>query len=57
MTLNYRMMVERYYPNLKENVTGSNPGCEYTSLPDEKLVKWSTASHALVLTCQPSISN
>ena len=27
MTLNYRMMVQRY-SNLKEEVGGSNPGCE-----------------------------
>jgi hypothetical protein len=36
MTLNYRMMMERY-PNLKEEVGGSNPSCEISSLPDEKL--------------------
>jgi hypothetical protein len=29
------MMVERY-PNLKEEVGGSNPGYENSSLPDEK---------------------
>ena len=32
MTLNYWMMVERY-PNLKEEVGGSNPGYEISSLP------------------------
>ena len=32
MTLNYRMMVERY-PNLKEEVGSSNPGCEISPLP------------------------
>jgi hypothetical protein len=42
-TLNYRMIVERY-PNLKEKVGNSNPGCELSSLPDEKLASWSTAS-------------
>jgi hypothetical protein len=30
MTLNYEMMVERY-PNLKEEVGGSNPDCEISS--------------------------
>jgi hypothetical protein len=45
MPLNYWMMVERY-PNLKEEVGGSNPGCEISSLPDIKLVRWSTASCA-----------
>jgi hypothetical protein len=38
-TLNYRMMVERY-PNLKEEVGGLNSGCEISSLPDGKLVRW-----------------
>jgi hypothetical protein len=33
MTLNYRTMVERY-PNLKEEVGGSNPSCEIPSLSD-----------------------
>ena len=32
-TLNYRMMVEGY-PNLKEEVGGSNPDCEISSLHD-----------------------
>jgi hypothetical protein len=36
MTLNYRMMVERY-PNLKEEVGDSNHGCEISSLPDKNL--------------------
>jgi hypothetical protein len=31
MTLNYWMMVERY-PNLKEEVGGSIPSCEISSL-------------------------
>ena len=39
MTLNYWMMVKRY-PNLKEKVGGSIPGCEISSLPDGKLAKW-----------------
>ena len=36
MTLNYWVMVEGY-PNLKEEVGGSNPGCEISSLLDENL--------------------
>jgi hypothetical protein len=55
MTLNYMMMVERY-PNLKEEVDGSMPGYEISSLLDRKLVGWSIASCALVLACRPSIS-
>ena len=55
MTLNYRVMVEGY-PNLKEEVGGSNPGCEISSLLDGKLVRWWTASCALALACQPSVS-
>jgi hypothetical protein len=39
MTLNYWMMVERY-PNYKDEVGGSNSGCEISSL----LARWSTAS-------------
>ena len=39
MTLSYQMMVERY-PNLKEEVGGSNPGCEISSLLDGKLARW-----------------
>jgi hypothetical protein len=42
-TLNYRMMVERY-PNLKEEVGRSIPNCEISSLPDEKIARWSSAS-------------
>ena len=53
--LNYRMMMERY-PNLKEGVGGSIPDCEISSLPNEKLVRWSTTSCALVLACRPSVS-
>jgi hypothetical protein len=41
------MMVERY-PNLKEKVGGSIPGCEISSLLDGKLAKWSTISCASV---------
>jgi len=54
-TLNYWMMVERY-PNLKEEVGGSIPACEISSLLDEKLAKWSTTSCALALACRPSVS-
>jgi hypothetical protein len=36
MTLNYRMMVERY-PNLKEEIGCSNHDCEISSLPDGNL--------------------
>ena len=39
MTLNYRVMVEGY-PNLKEEVGGSNPNCEISSLLDGKLARW-----------------
>ena len=39
MTLNYWAMVEGY-PNLKEEVGNSNPGCEISSLLDGKLAKW-----------------
>ena len=54
-TLNYWMVVERY-PNLKEEVDSSNPGCEISSLPNGKLAKWSTTSYALALACQSSVS-
>jgi hypothetical protein len=49
------MMVERY-PNLKEEVGGSNPSYEISSLPDGELVRWSTVSCALALACQPHVS-
>jgi hypothetical protein len=49
------MMVERY-PHLKEEVGGSIPGCEISSLLDIKLVRWSTASCAMALVCWPSVS-
>jgi hypothetical protein len=39
MTLNYSMMVERFL-NLKEEVGGSIPNCEISSLLIEKLVRW-----------------
>ena len=45
MTLNYWMMVERY-PNLKEEVGGSIPGSEISSLLDKNLA----------LACRPSVS-
>jgi hypothetical protein len=49
------MMVE-IYPNLKEEVDGSTPGYEISSLLHRKLVRWSTASCALALASQPSAS-
>ena len=52
-SLNYLMMVERY-PNLKEEVGGSIPNCEISSLLDRKLARWSSASYALALACRPS---
>ena len=55
MTLNYRVMVEGY-PNLKEEVGGSNPGCEISSLLDEKLARWWIASCALAPASQPFVS-
>ena len=45
MTLNYWMMVERY-PNLKEEVGGSIPGCEISSLLDRNMA----------LACRPYVS-
>jgi hypothetical protein len=44
------MMVERY-PNLKEEVDGSIPSYEISSLPDGKLARWSIASCALAFAC------
>ena len=56
MTPNYWMMVERY-PNLKEEVGGSNSDYEFSSLLDgKKIDKWSTASCALALACRASVS-
>jgi len=49
------MMVERY-PNLKEEVGGSNPGCEISSLPSGEFARWSSASCALALACPPYVS-
>ena len=43
-------------PNLKEEVGGSNPSCEISSLLDGKLTRWSTASCALALACWPFVS-
>ena len=48
------MMVERY-PNLKDEVGGSIPGCEISSLLGIILAMWSTASCALVMACRPSV--
>jgi hypothetical protein len=48
------MMVERY-PNLKEEVSNSNPRCEISFLLDEILARWSTTSCALALAYQPSV--
>ena len=44
------------YPNLKEEVDGSIPGCEISSLLDKKLATWSTTSCTLMLACRPSVS-
>jgi hypothetical protein len=49
------MMLERY-PNLKEEVGGSIPDCEISSLHDGKLSRWLIASCALALPCRSSIS-
>jgi hypothetical protein len=49
------MMLETY-PNLKEEVGGSIPNCEISSLHDGKLSKWLIASCALTLACRSSIS-
>ena len=46
---------ERYL-DLKEKVGDSIPSCEISSLPNWKLVKWSTVSWALVLAYWPSVS-
>jgi hypothetical protein len=54
MILNYQMMMERY-PNLKEEVGGSIPACEISSLPVKKLAKWLDSSCALALACRPSV--
>jgi hypothetical protein len=49
------MVVERF-SNLKEEVGGSIPGYEISSLLDKKLVRWSTASCVLALAYRPTIS-
>ena len=46
-------MIAERYPNLKEKVGGSNPGCEISSPLDTKLVRLSTIS---LCSCQPSVS-
>ena len=50
------MMVDKY-PNLKDEVGGSIPSYEISSLLDKILAKLSTASYALALACRPSASN
>ena len=51
----HRMMVERY-PNLKEKIGSSIPGCKISSVLD-RLPSWSSnASCALALTCRPPMS-
>ena len=47
------MMVKRYP---KEKVGGSIPDREISSLLDRELVRWSTTSRALALSCWPSVS-
>jgi hypothetical protein len=49
------MMVESY-PNLMEKISGLNPGCEISFLPDGKFARWSTTSCALTMTCRPFVS-
>ena len=49
------MMVERY-PNLKEEVGGSIPSYEISSLHEGKLARWSTVSYALALAYRPTVS-
>ena len=51
MTLTYWMVLERY-PDLKEEVGGSIPGCEMFYPLDRKLARWSIASYALALACR-----
>ena len=53
--LNYWRMVERY-PNLKEEVGGSIPGCEISSHLTKNFVRWSPTSYALAPACRPSVS-
>ena len=42
-------------PNYEEEVDGSIPGCEISSLLDIKFARWSTVSCALALACWPSV--
>jgi hypothetical protein len=39
-----------------EEVGGSIPSCEISSLLDGKFARWSTASCVLALACQPFVS-
>jgi hypothetical protein len=55
MTLDCWMVVERY-PTLKEEVGGTIPGCEISSLRDGNLARWFIVSCALVMACRPSVS-
>jgi hypothetical protein len=48
MTLNHRMMLERY-PNLKEEVGGLVPGCEISSSLDRKNLLGGQLPHVLWL--------
>ena len=45
-----------YVKYSKEEVGGSNPGCEISSLRDGKLAGWSTASCVLALACWSCVS-
>jgi hypothetical protein len=56
MVLNYWMMVERY-PNLKEEVGSSILGWEISILLDGKLVRWSTISSALTVSCALTLTS
>ena len=47
MTLNYQIIVEGY-PNLKEEVGGSIPDCEISSLLDEKNLPGGEQPHVLL---------
>ena len=50
------MMVERY-PNIKEEVGGSIPGCEISVVLARIHAKWSTTSYAWALACRPFVPN
>ena len=43
------------YPVLKEEVGGSVPGCEISSLPDKKIASWSFVLCALASACRPYV--